>query len=239
ISTLGNDEYLEGYAIKVAREWGIGEETKDNGVLLLIAKDDRQLRIEVGRGLEGDLTDAEAGRIVRNTLAPAFRAGNYVAGIEAAVRNVTAQVEDTPELDTSAGQPDSSNSTSFLADVFTWVFFSLIWIFPWLGSLFARTKSWWAGGVVGLLAGLLVAFVFGWAIWALGLALVTSLLGLFLDKAVSENYTERKKHGEDPSWWAGGTIFPGGGSSSGTWGRGGGGGFGGGGFSGGGSSGSW
>ena len=56
---------LEDYSIDLAREWGVGTKDKDNGVLLLIAYDDRKLRIEVGRGLEGTLTDLESGRIIR------------------------------------------------------------------------------------------------------------------------------------------------------------------------------
>ncbi|MDP9389787.1 MAG: TPM domain-containing protein, partial [Actinomycetota bacterium] len=67
---------LEDYSIDLARAWGVGERGSDNGVLLLIAFADRRLRIEVGRGLEGQLTDLESGRIVRQRMLPLLRAGD-------------------------------------------------------------------------------------------------------------------------------------------------------------------
>ena len=66
------DETIESYSIKVVDAWKLGTKGKDNGVLLLIATDDRKVRIEVGRGLEGDLPDALAGRIIRAGILPFF-----------------------------------------------------------------------------------------------------------------------------------------------------------------------
>ena len=74
VRTTG-DAALEDYSIDLARDWGIGERDKDNGVLLLIAYRDRKLRIEVGSGLEGTLTDIESGRIIRQRIAPLMRDG--------------------------------------------------------------------------------------------------------------------------------------------------------------------
>ncbi|HXX67499.1 MAG TPA: TPM domain-containing protein, partial [Polyangiaceae bacterium] len=80
-------ESIEDFSIRVAEAWKIGSRGKDNGVLIVVARDDRQVRIEVGGGLEGDLTDAQAGRIIRQTIAPAFRAGHYGDGLyDAAVQ---------------------------------------------------------------------------------------------------------------------------------------------------------
>lgn len=79
---LEGDE-IDGYANRVFREWKLGDEKKDNGVLFLIALQEKQMRIEVGLGLEGALTDALSSRINRNEVAPAFREGNYDAGIRA------------------------------------------------------------------------------------------------------------------------------------------------------------
>lgn len=73
---------LEEYSIKVAETWALGQKEKDNGVLILVAIDDRKMRIEVGYGLEGDLTDASSSRIIRNEMAPNFRQGNYGQGIK-------------------------------------------------------------------------------------------------------------------------------------------------------------
>jgi uncharacterized protein len=94
IETTGDDS-LEEYSIDLAREWGVGDEDDDDGVLLLIAVDDRELRIEVGRGLEGDLTDSQAGRIIREQITPRFRSGDYDGGVTAGVDAIRAQLGDT------------------------------------------------------------------------------------------------------------------------------------------------
>ena len=72
---------IEDYAVRLYQQWGIGKKGKDNGVLILVAPNDRQARIEVGYGLEGVINDAMAGRIIRDQMIPAFREGNYGAGI--------------------------------------------------------------------------------------------------------------------------------------------------------------
>ncbi len=79
---------LEQYSLGVAREWGLGEKDKNNGVLFLIAKNDRKMRIEVGYGLEGKLTDAIASYIIRNDVAPAFRSGDFSGGIKRGVGSI-------------------------------------------------------------------------------------------------------------------------------------------------------
>jgi uncharacterized protein len=76
---------LEEYSLRVAEAWQPGQKEKDNGVLLLISIEDRQMRIEVGYGLEGSLTDAMSSRIIRNEIAPRFRAGDFDGGVEAGV----------------------------------------------------------------------------------------------------------------------------------------------------------
>ena len=81
---------LEDYSLKVARAWGIGEKGKNNGVLIVIAKNDRKVRIEVGYGNEGNLTDARMSRLIRSVMAPKFQAGDYYGGIQAAVTDIVA-----------------------------------------------------------------------------------------------------------------------------------------------------
>jgi uncharacterized protein len=76
---------IEEYSLRVAEEWKLGKANKDNGVLLLVVVDDRELRIETGYGLEGVLTDALSSRINRNEIAPHLRRGDYDAGIKAGV----------------------------------------------------------------------------------------------------------------------------------------------------------
>src|SRR3989338_6049806 len=74
-------EPIEDYSIHLTDEWKIGQKGKDNGVLMLFAMDDRKMRIEVGRGLEGQLTDLQSKRILDNVIRPTFRDGNYDKGI--------------------------------------------------------------------------------------------------------------------------------------------------------------
>ncbi len=81
-------ESLEGYSIKVAEAWKIGRTKLDNGVILLIAKQERKIRIEVGFGLEGVLTDLVSGRIIRGDMSPHFRKNDYDTGITAGVSSI-------------------------------------------------------------------------------------------------------------------------------------------------------
>ena len=85
-------EVLEQFSIKVAEEWKIGQKNKDNGAILLISKNDRKIRIEVGRGLEGKLTDLLSGRIIQYEIVPKFREGNFDGGIEAGVNAIISVV---------------------------------------------------------------------------------------------------------------------------------------------------
>ncbi len=86
-------EALEPFANRLFRAWGLGQAGEDNGVLLLVALDDRKMRIEVGYGLEGTLTDLHSKLIIENTMVPAFRAGDYAAGIDGAVDDIIMVLE--------------------------------------------------------------------------------------------------------------------------------------------------
>jgi len=86
-------EVLEEFSLRVSETWGLGRSEQDDGVLLLVARDDRKMRIEVGYGLEADLTDAESGRILRNILTPRFKAGDFDGGIEQGVAAIVGTLE--------------------------------------------------------------------------------------------------------------------------------------------------
>jgi len=107
IPTL-NGESIEEYSLRVAEQWGLGQEIRDNGVLLLIALNDRRLRIETGSGLEGILTDAMASRINRNEIAPNFRNGNYDQGVTAGVAAIIQVIQGEYHNDEPALQRRSS-----------------------------------------------------------------------------------------------------------------------------------
>ena len=88
-------EVLEPYATRVFRTWGLGQAGQDNGVLLLVAIADRELRIEVGYGLEGSLTDAAAGAIIRSEIVPRFREGDFEGGVLAGVEAILGRLDGT------------------------------------------------------------------------------------------------------------------------------------------------
>ncbi|HEY2727365.1 MAG TPA: TPM domain-containing protein, partial [Parafilimonas sp.] len=87
VNDLDGDD-AEDYANKLFREWGIGGSKHNNGVLLLISKNDRKFRIEVGYGLEGAITDVQSNDILENDLRPNFKNGDFYAGIDEAVNSL-------------------------------------------------------------------------------------------------------------------------------------------------------
>ncbi len=84
---------IESYSNTLFREWGIGDKDKNNGVLLLVALNDREMRIEVGYGLEGAITDGKAGSIIRNTIAPHFKNENYDKGVIEGTKAILALIQ--------------------------------------------------------------------------------------------------------------------------------------------------
>jgi len=227
VSNLGGDT-IENFAVKLFEDWGIGKNKKDNGVLLLISRDDRQFRIEVGYGLEGALTDAQSFWIIRNVLKPAFQKRDYYGGINGGVDSIISitKGEFAPDTNSTGNSKFNIDSVFFLLWV-SWIFF------VWMGSILARSKSWWGGGIVAAV----IAFVVGLGftlVFGFVSALILIPLGLWLDRVVSRKYAIAKETGQPLPWWFGGRR--GGGSG---FGGGGFGGFGGGRSGGGGSSGSW
>ena len=100
-------EEIEQYGIRVAEQWKLGRKGVDDGAILLVAKNDRRVRIEVGYGLEGALPDAIANRIIDETITPHFKLGDYDGGVEAGVDQMISVVngEPLPEPDTPMGAP--------------------------------------------------------------------------------------------------------------------------------------
>jgi uncharacterized protein len=224
IPTLAGDA-LEDFSIRVAEQWKIGRKERDNGAILVVAKAERKLRIEVGYGLEGRLTDAVSGRIIRNVIVPEFKAGRFeqgiVNGVNAMIQVVQGEFEgaqggrDAPRPDTGAGSA---------------VFFLIVFFFL-IGRL-GRINRW-----VGVLTGGLLAPVFGSLSFSIGWPYLLFLIpvGLFFGYFVSTLFYASRNGGGFPGGYTHG------GRHTGGFGGGFGGGFsgGGGGFGGGGASGGW
>lgn len=120
VNSTGNKS-LEDYSIDIARDWGIGDKQRDDGVLLLIAIDDRVLRIETGSGIEGDLTDVEAGRIIDSVIVPELKNDNptaaVVAGVEALTTELSGKTFDYPDEPTSTSTTTTGSTEATIGSV--------------------------------------------------------------------------------------------------------------------------
>ena len=137
VPNLGGDD-VESYAEALFKEWGIGKAEKDNGVLLLVAIEDRKMRIEVGYGAEALLTDAQSGAIIRNTLTPAFRAGDYYGGISAAGRQIAGALGGDPSA--IADVPSVEHSSGFMGLSFDSILVFAFFFFSFVGSILGASR---------------------------------------------------------------------------------------------------
>jgi uncharacterized protein len=227
-------ETIEQYAIRVADAWKVGRKKIDDGALVVVAKNDRHLRVEVGYGLEGSLTDVTTKRIIDEVITPRFKGGDFAGGISAGIDRMIKVIDGEP---LPAPEPPHWQDTGALdaSDLFNpVVLFGLFIVGAFLRTLLGRLVGAVAtGGVAGLVAWL-IAGSLGAALLLGGMAFVIAMFaGGFVPVGPAGRYGR----------YGGG--WPGGGYSGGGWGGGGsggsGGGFsgGGGGFGGGGASGSW
>lgn len=214
VSTTGN-EALENYSLAVAEKNKLGRSKADDGVLLLIAKDDRKARIEVGYGLEGAVPDALASRIIREYLTPKFRQGDFFGGIKDSLQAITKLIDGEALPPPMNGDDGKSQPDFIFAGVVGFFIGAIAGIFTFIPATLRRLG---AAGIAGFLATLM---------FTLGFSTVVAAVVAFL---VSSSGTGRFSSGHG-GWGS----FPGGGGGSsggGGW-SGGGGSFGGGGASGG------
>lgn len=205
-------EEIEQYSIRVVDAWKLGREKQDDGVLLLVAKDDRKMRIEVGYGLEGAIPDLIAKRIITEIMVPSFRQGDFYGGINNALEQIIKLIagEQLP------APAQSIPSNGKLWDMLYVVFIGAFVVGGVLRAIFGK-----------FLGGVLNGGIIGMLIWIFGggliVAIVLAIIAFFLTFA-----------GASGLGHVGGLGGLGGGgySGSGGWGGGGGGGFGGGGASG-------
>lgn len=202
-------EDIAQFGIRVADAWRIGRENVDDGVILIIAKDDRKLRLEVGYGLEGAIPDAIAKRVIAETITPYFKTGDFAGGIDAGVMKLMHLIEGEA-LPAPQQQPNErGDDGAFMFLLFAGIITGFV-----LSSMLGRVMG---GMLAGLGSGMVGALLFG-----LGFAAV--LIGIMVFFIIGV------RHRGGGGWSSGGGGF---GGSGGSWGGGGGG------FGGGGASGSW
>lgn len=131
-------ESLELFSMKVAEAWKLGQKDKDNGVLLLVALNERKVRIETGYGLEGTLTDTKCGLIIRNVMIPEFRNGDYSEGILKGVKNISGLISSNEELVSKKVLNESEGDSSYMG-----ILYGFLWVFGWfiLFSCIASGRS--------------------------------------------------------------------------------------------------
>jgi len=224
-------EVLEEFSIKVADAWKIGQKVKDNGVILLVSKQERKMRIEVGRGLEGRLTDLMSGRIIDLVIKPRFKRGDFDGGF---VSGISALIDATRGEFRAEGNQRSERQHNF-STFFSILLFSAVLILV-FGS-FSRMLGGIAGAVLSPGLARLLPVTPGIVTYIIA-AVVGFGAGLFLPSLFSSGGRSHRRGG----FWMGGPGFGGGFGGGGS----GGGGFsggdfggGGGGFGGGGASGDW
>jgi len=217
---------LEDFATRTFREWGIGNEATNNGVLLLFVMDERAVRIEVGYGLEGAITDLDSGRIIRTIITPAFREGEYYAGTKGAIETLAIYAGE----DSSVRADRNDTRTTGIG----WGFaISGLYLLLAIATAALFTKK--AGAALGIrFTGYVIAIIIAILISMLAFQIV-SVVCMFILMAFSKGKS---------NWSSGGPGmggFGGGGFGGGGFGGGGGGfgGFGGGSSGGGGASGRW
>jgi uncharacterized protein len=221
-------ETIEQYGIRVAEAWKLGRRGVNDGALLLIAKDDRAVRIEVGYGLEGVLPDVLANRIVDQVVVPRFRSGDFFGGIREAIERMIALIEGEPlpePAQSQRGVPSANGLGNALP---------LLLLLVFVGSTVLRGMLGRFGGasVTAGIAAAIVWFLTSTLIIAIGAAVIAFVIAL-LGGGGGGGWANPRRRG-----WGG---YSGGGWGGGGWSGGGGGGWsgGGGGFGGGGASGRW
>ncbi len=224
-------ETIEQYALRVAEQWKLGRKNVDDGALLVVAKDDRKLRIEVGYGLEGALTDAASKRIISEIIVPRFRQGDYFGGISAGVDRILRVIDGEPLPEPKRRPPGGDPGRFFQLGI------SLLILFFVVGKVLHFVLGRFPGALVTGGAVSAVAWLLAGAVSVALIAGAIAFIFLLLSGDMGGRGLGSHRGGFGGGFGGGG--FGGGGFGGGGFGGGGGFSGGGGGFGGGGASGGW
>jgi len=142
---------LEDYSIRLAERWKIGQQGRNNGVILLIVKNDRKLRIEVGYGLEGALPDGLAGAIIRDEITPRFRNGQFYQGVDAGTNAIIAAIRG--EYKPVKKEPENSDYTGVRFFLYLFSFFSIFIVLLVFAAISDSKGQYHSGGSGGWSSG--------------------------------------------------------------------------------------
>jgi uncharacterized protein len=204
-------EDIAEYAVRAFEQWKIGRKGVDDGVLLVVAKNDRRVRIEVGYGLEGAIPDATSARVIQEYLVPKFRANDYAGGITdataALVKLIDGEPLPAPMADHAAERRGGGSGSGWLVALFVAFIVAQV-----ARGIFSRAPS--------LVRGLAAGAAAGGVAWLLSsLLLVGGLgaaIGFFMGLA---SLSTGGRYARDRGWggWGGGGGMSGGGGASGSW----------------------
>lgn len=205
-------ETIEQFSIRVAEAWKIGRKKVDDGAILVVAKDDRRLRIEVGYGLEGALTDVTSKRIIDEIITPKFRDGDFAGGITAGVDRMIGVIDGEP-LPEPKRQQQSGNIFDNLESVGPVAFFAVLVFGGIFRTMFGRLLG---AAVTGGLVGLAIWFLAGTLAIAAIIGVIAFVFTLVGDSVVSSGGGRGGWSGGGGGGWSGGSSgggFSGGGGS--------------------------
>ncbi len=229
VSSTG-DETIEQYAVRAFEQWKLGRKGVDDGVLLVVAKSDRNVRIEVGYGLEGAIPDVTAYRVIQEYLVPRFRENDFAGGIEAAVGVLAGLIQgEALPAPASANSGGSSWSFGDIPDVLLGVV--LLLGLGLIQKIFSLIRPRWFRGMVGGGVGALGAgFAFDWLLLPLGIGFVAGFaFVVWLTTEGGRGYSKSGSYGGygggsssrsssgGGGSWSGGGGRSGGGGASGSW----------------------
>jgi uncharacterized protein len=224
-------EAMEQFSLRVAEAWKIGRKKVDDGALLVVAKNDRRLRIEVGYGLEGVLTDVTTKRIIDEVITPKFKSGDFAGGVSDGVNRMIGLINGEKLPEPEPPHWDSQQHFDFEAFNPFWLFFAFV-----VSSILRSTLGRLVGSIgTGLLVAVLAWFLLGNILLALGAGILAFIFTMLIDfsssgrgssssssgwsggSSSSSDWSSSSSSSSDSGGFSGGGGSFGGGGASGSW----------------------